>query len=160
MYFYLTHLSCAPTDLHIGSLGVSIHIHSRTVPSLICHSISLQCGKWISTLLPSSTPFGLDLGPDLPRADEPSPGILGFSTDRISTYLFVTYTGILTSIHSTSPYSLASAPYRTLPYHVQTSLYIRSFGMMLSPGTFSAQKHSTSELLRTLLRVAASKPTS
>src|ERR1700738_1285377 len=30
----------------------------------------------------------------------------------------------------------------------------------LSPVTFSAQNHSTSELLRTLSRVAASKPTS
>src|SRR5438132_12110788 len=30
----------------------------------------------------------------------------------------------------------------------------------LSPVTLSAQDHSTSELLRTLLRVAASKPTS
>jgi hypothetical protein len=30
----------------------------------------------------------------------------------------------------------------------------------LSPATFSAQNHSTSELLRTLLMVAASKPTS
>ena len=30
----------------------------------------------------------------------------------------------------------------------------------LSPVTLSAQNHSTSELLRTLLRVAASKPTS
>ena len=31
---------------------------------------------------------------------------------------------------------------------------------MLSPGTFSAQSHSTSELLRTLLMMAASEPTS
>ena len=32
--------------------------------------------------------------------------------------------------------------------------------LCLSPVTLSAQDHSTSELLRTLLRVAASKPTS
>ena len=38
--------------------------------------------------------------------------------------------------------------------------YFRSFGSMLSPGTFSAQNHSTSELLRTLLMMAASEPTS
>ena len=36
----------------------------------------------------------------------------------------------------------------------------RSFGSMLSPGTFSALSHSTSELLRTLLMMAASEPTS
>ena len=34
------------------------------------------------------------------------------------------------------------------------------FGDMLEPPTFSARGSSTSELLRTLLRVAASKPTS
>src|SRR6056300_112876 len=37
---------------------------------------------------------------------------------------------------------------------------IRSFGAWLSPVTLSAQDHLTSELLRTLSRVAASKPTS
>ncbi len=37
---------------------------------------------------------------------------------------------------------------------------IRSFGTMLSPVEFSAQGHLTSELLRTLSMVAASKPTS
>ena len=35
-----------------------------------------------------------------------------------------------------------------------------SFGVRFSPVKFSAQRRSTSELLRTLLMVAASKPTS
>src|SRR6266508_4610257 len=51
----------------------------------------------------------------------------------------------------------------TLPYHVvdsPRSHNIRSFGGVLSPVTLSAPRHSTSELLRTLSRVAASKPTS
>ena len=39
-------------------------------------------GTGISTCCPSSTPFGLDLGPDLPWADEPSPGNLRLSTGR------------------------------------------------------------------------------
>ena len=37
-------------------------------------------GAGISTCYPSATPFGLDLGPDLPWADEPSPGNLRLST--------------------------------------------------------------------------------
>jgi hypothetical protein len=37
---------------------------------------------------------------------------------------------------------------------------IRSFGVVLSPVTLSARDYLTSELLRTLSRVAASKPTS
>ena len=46
------------------------------------------------------------------------------------------------------------------PLPKQFFAIFRSFGSMLSPGTFSAQSHSTSELLRTLLMMAASKPTS
>ena len=41
----------------------------------------------ISTCCPSTTPFGLALGPDLPWADEPAPGNLSLSADRILTYL-------------------------------------------------------------------------
>ena len=38
-----------------------------------------------SACYPSTTPFGLALVPDLPRADEPSSGILGFSVRWILT---------------------------------------------------------------------------
>ena len=41
----------------------------------------------ISTCCPSTTPFGLALGPDLPRADQLYPGILGYSAGRILTFL-------------------------------------------------------------------------
>ena len=76
--------------------------------SLLCHSIGLKTSAGISTCCPSATLLSLTLGPDLPRADEPSPGNLGLSTDRILTCLFVTYTGILTSNRSTCPPDHAS----------------------------------------------------
>ena len=41
----------------------------------------------ISTCCPSATPFGLVLGPDLPRADQLYPGNLGYSAGRILTFL-------------------------------------------------------------------------
>ena len=41
----------------------------------------------ISTCCPSATPFGLALGPDLPRADQLYPGNLGYSAGRIPTFL-------------------------------------------------------------------------
>ncbi len=44
-------------------------------------------GTGISTRLPSATPLGLALGPDFPRADQPSPGNLGYSAARILTSL-------------------------------------------------------------------------
>lgn len=76
-------------------------------PASPLRSIALG-GTGISTCSPSTTPFGLALGPDLPWADEPSPGTLGLSADKILTCLFATHTGILTSIRSTSPSSSAS----------------------------------------------------
>lgn len=74
-------------------------------------------GTGISTCCPSTTPFGLALGPDLPWADEPSPGTLRLSADMILTCLFVTHTGILTCVQSSSPSGLPSTRYTTLPYH-------------------------------------------
>jgi hypothetical protein len=68
--------------------------------------------------------------------------------DKILTCLFATYTGILTSKRSTALSSTASLLLGTLPYPVRKDCH--SFGDTFSPVTFSAQSHSTSELLRTL----------
>ena len=51
-------------------------------------------------------------------------------------------------------------PYGTLPYQLCYSHNSAASVVCFSPGTFSAQSHSTSELLRTLLMMAASEPTS
>ena len=90
--------------------------------------------------------IGLALGPDLPRADEPSSGNLGFSVR-----------GILTHVPLLTPaFSLPCSPHLLPVMLLRTwnaplpSLGIHSFGSMLSPGILSAQSHSTSELLRTL----------
>jgi hypothetical protein len=84
--------------------------HSGASLILLRHPIaqSLFGGTGISTSCPSTTPFGLALGPDLPWADDPSPGTLGLSADKILTCLFATHTGILTSMTSTRLLSLAS----------------------------------------------------
>ena len=50
-------------------------------------SFKYICSAGISTCYPSSTPFGLPLGPDLPWADEPSPGNLRLSMAWILTML-------------------------------------------------------------------------
>ena len=68
-----------------------------------------------------------------------------------------THTGILTSMLSISSRDDTSSCMQRSP---TICFHIRSFGIRLSPGTFSAQGHSTSELLRTLQRMAASEPTS
>ena len=85
-------------------------------------------GAGISTCCPSSTPFGLDLGPDLPWEDEPSPGNLALSTVEILTPLSLLMPAL----------SLYYSP-RVLPLPLQPViiaplprkfLYTLSFGIM------------------------------
>ena len=71
VYFTADRPRCLPTAFHPRGLTI-----------LLCPCFGLYDGNGISTVCPSSTPFGLDLGPDLPWADEPSPGNLRLSTGR------------------------------------------------------------------------------
>ena len=151
----------ASAFLHAGfpwhaALSLAPALPSAGSACPIRHSFAHSRGTGISACLPSDTPFGLSLGPDSPRADEPSSGDLGPSV-----------CGILTRISLLTPaFSLPCAP-RILPDPLRRSWNaplpysrIHSFGVMLSPGKLSARSHSTSELLRTLSRMAASEPTS
>ena len=153
------------TDLPINQphcLDGAFH-RPASLPCCVTPSlVTAYGGTGMSTCCPSTTPFGLALGPDLPWADEPSPGTLRLSADQILTDLFVTYTGILTRMQSTGPSGPTSTRIRRSPTQAESKGFARchSFGGVFSPVTFSAQSHSTSELLRTLSMVAASKPTS
>jgi hypothetical protein len=66
--------------LHAGSVGPE----GLSLANVI-RSERSQRGTGISTSYPSITPLGLTLGPDLPWADEPSPGTLGQSAEEILT---------------------------------------------------------------------------
>ena len=79
-------------------------------PHLSLHHLYPSTG--ISTCCPSTTPFGLILGPDLPRADEPSPRNLRQTVCRI-----------LTCISLLTPeFSLPIAP-ALLTVHLQCNWY-------------------------------------
>ena len=56
--------------------------HQPAHAILLCQCFTSIGGTGISTCSPSPTTFVLGLGPDLPWADEPSPGNLGLSTCR------------------------------------------------------------------------------
>ena len=78
------------TSLLYFSLLLADHVFP--LPWLSSTSASLASFKYIrsagiSTCYPSDTPFGLSLGPDLPWADEPSPGNLRLSMAWILTML-------------------------------------------------------------------------
>ena len=121
---------------------------SRPVLSTCVPAVLLPCSTGISTCCPSATHSCLALGPDLPRADQLYPGILGYSAKRIPTSFsllipaFSLLTGPLLLTVQLPPGN--NAP---LPMYLHTFL---SFGVVFQPRTFSARDLSTSELLRTL----------
>ena len=121
----LTLPSCVPTVLNFHSTG-------------------------ISTCCPSATALTLALGPDLPRADQLYPGILGYSAGRIPTFLSLLIPAFSLPY---SPLLLAGAASSRMQCS-STNAYLYtflSFGGVFQPRTFSAQDLSASELLRTLL---------
>ena len=137
------------TDLPLSLLlRLYRSLHSRHVPYACVPTVLLPCSTGISTCCPSATPSGLALGPDLPRADQLYPGILGYSAKRIPTSFSLLIPA----------FSLPNAPLlltvqllrvnnAPLPMYLHTFL---SFGVVFQPRTFSAQDLSASELLRTL----------
>ena len=127
--------------------------HQPAHAILLCQRFTLIGGAGISTCSPSATTSVLTLGPDLPWADEPSPGNLGLSTCKFLAYisLLIPAFSLLYSPRLL-PVPLQPVHYAPLPlistnkWHQQA----RSFGGVFSPVTSSAHNHSTSELLRTL----------
>ena len=108
-----------------------------------------QSGTGISTGRPSTTPLGLALGPDLPWADEPSPGTLGHSAEEILTLHSLLMPAFALVWPPRLAYAAASLATRRSPTDPAKLDPVAS-AVYLSPVTSSAQNHSTSELLRTL----------
>jgi hypothetical protein len=69
---------------------------------------------------------------------------------RVSHTPCATHSGSLTSLHSTAAHAVGFIAKRTLPYPPLDSREAIASVVCLSPAGFSAQDHSTSELLRTL----------
>ena len=123
--------------------------HSRLTLSFCVPTVLLQDSTGISTCCPSTTPLGLALGPDLPRADQLYPGNLRYSAGRIPTFLSLLIPAFsLLNRPRLLPVPLRPVNNAPLPICIRRSL---SFGSVFQPRTFSAQDLSTSELLRTLL---------
>ena len=80
--------SDCPADFPTGLLPrLPGYFHSPDVLSTRVPTVLSYSSTGISTCCPSATPFGLALGPDLPRADQLYPGNLGYSAGRIPTFL-------------------------------------------------------------------------
>ena len=123
--------------------------HQPAHAILLCQCITHIGGTGISTCCPSPTIFVLGLGPDLPWADEPSPGNLG-----LSTCMFLAYISLLipafSLLHRPPLLSLRLLPMHYAPLPLTLSREPEASVVCFSPVTSSAHNHSTSELLRTL----------
>ena len=142
----ITSSDCAP-DLP-GALLPRLRaaFHSAPVLSTYVPTVLSYDSAGISTCCPSATPFGLALGPDLPRADQLYPGNLGYSAVRILTLLSL----LIPAFSLPCSPQLLSVLLRPACNAPLPTLRFLSFGGAFQPRTFSAQDLSTSELLRTL----------
>ena len=121
--------------------------HQPAHAILLCQCITHKGGTGISTSYPSPTTIVLGLGPDLPWADEPSPGNLGLSTGRFLACLSLLIPAF-SLLHRPRLLTVPLQPmhYAPLPLLTEPEASVVCF----SPVTSSAHNHSTSELLRTL----------
>ena len=132
--------------LHLARLHRSL-LSRSTLPPCVPTVLSYS-STGISTCCPSATLSSLALGPDLPRADQLYPGILGYPAVRILTLLSLLIPAFsLLNAPPLLPVPLLRVNNAPLPMYLRTFL---SFGVVFQPRTFSAQDLSTSELLRTL----------
>ena len=102
-------------------------------PSLLRHPVAANRSAGMLTSFPSTTPFGLALGADLPCADERCAGTLGLSARGIFTPFIVTHVSIRTSDASSDPRGSPSVAYRTLLYRPRLTAQARSFGTWFEP---------------------------
>ena len=121
--------------------------HQPAHAILLCQCITHKGGTGISTSYPSPTTVVLGLGPDLPWADEPSPGNLG-----LSTCVFLAHISLLIPAFSLLHRPrLLTVPLQPMHYAPLPRLSAPEASVVcFSPVTSSAHNHSTSELLRTL----------
>ena len=112
-------------------------LSSSSISLLSCVSycfITYAYSAGISTCCPSTTPFGLALGPDLPWADEPSPGNLSQTVTGILTqFRYLHRHSHFHLLHHSSRYDFSA--HGTLPYHLK---YFKSIvsALCLAPVNF------------------------
>ena len=113
------------------------YYHQPARAILLCQCITHKGGTGISTCCPSPTTIVLGLGPDLPWADEPSPGNLG-----LSTCVFLAHISLLIPAFSllcrphVLPVMLQPAHYAPLPL---TYVNPKLRWCVLAPDIFGAQ---------------------
>ena len=131
--------------------------HSAPVLSLCVPTVLIYSSTGISTCSPSTTPLGLALGPDLPRADQLYSGTLGYSAVRILTLLSLLIPAFsLPYPPQLLPVLLLHVCNAPLPIISDSSASVSCF----SPGHFRRRTSRPVSYYALFQCMAASKPTS
>ena len=132
-------------------------LHSRLFFPPCVPTVLLHDSTGISTCCPSTTPLGLALGPDFPRADQLYSGNLGYSAGRILTFLSLLIPAFsLLITPQLLPVLLRCASNAPLPYHTVSCASVSCF----SPGHFRRRTSRLVSYYALFECVAASEPTS
>lgn len=145
-----------PTRITGSRLGRISHFFAE--PILLCPRSFLP-DSWRRNIdrLSIGYPFRVGLRTGLPWVDDPSPGTLRLSGRRILTVFSLLMPASSLALRPAAFSVRLSPSAQCSPTNVCT---FRGFGESLQPPLSSAQRVLTGELLRTLSRMAASKPTS
>ena len=138
------------TDLPVNLL-FRLRAAFRSAPaSYTCvPTVLLRCSAGISTCCPSATSFDLTLGPDLPRADQLYPGNLGYSAERILTFLSL----LIPAFSLQGPPRLLSVTLRR-SFNAPLPILICHTCCMMQPGTAGRGVQGCSRRRSSLRRVS------
>ena len=164
MFPYLTSVSASPSlrEQRTSLLLCLASPTGLTITRLIlsfCVTASFLGGAGISTCYPSATTSVLTLGPDLPWADEPSPGNLGLSTAMFLAWLSLLIPA-LSLLYRPPLLSVRLQPAYVAPLPLQFSLKSAASVARLSPGHFRRTTTRPVSYYALFKCMAASKPTS
>ena len=136
--------------------------HSRPMLCLCVPTFLILRSTGISTCCPSTTPSGLALGPDLPRADQLYSGNLRYSADRILTYLSLLIPAFSLLIRPLLlPVQLLPYQNAPLPNRQSVGLTVSTASVScLSPGHFRRRDSRLVSCYALFECMAASEPTS
>ncbi len=127
---------------------------SSCVPAVLYHS-----STGISTCCPSTTPLGLALGPDLPRADQLYSGNLGYSAVKILTSLSLLIPAF-SLLKSPRLLTVPLLPFKNAPLPLILTYESQASVSCFSPGYFRRRTSRLVSYYALFECVAASKPTS
>ena len=169
--FLDTWLACFPTEVRSASRlrltgriclpcasSACPELHAPVRLSTYVPTVLTIHSAGISTCCPSATTFVLTLGPDLPRADQLYPGILGYSAERILTSLSLLIPAF--SLQYTPRLLIGTASPRIQCSSTNALLHSQASVSCFSPGHFRRRASRPVSCYALFKCMAASEPTS